>query len=115
MARVKKGTQRNKKRKRLLKKAKGYRWGRKSKKRAAKQALLKAGQYAFRDRKVRKRRMRRRWQNIINHAARREGLNYSTFIHKLKEHDIQLDRKVLANLVQNHPETFERIVEQVKE
>jgi large subunit ribosomal protein L20 len=114
MTRVKKGTQRNKKRKRLLKQAKGYRWGRKSKKRKAKQALLKAGQYAFRDRKVKKRRMRRRWQNIINHAVRAHDMNYSTFIHKLKEADVKLDRKTLANLIQHHPDTFERVVEHVK-
>lgn len=113
MARTKRGTVKNKKRRRILKKAKGYKWGRKSKKRAAKQALLKAGQYAFRDRKTKKRKMRQQWQNTINFAVREYDLNYSTFIHKLKENNITLNRKMLARLATDHPETFERIVEKV--
>lgn len=114
MSRVKKGTNKNKKRKRLLKKAKGYRWGRKSKKRSAKQAVIKAGQYQYRDRRNKKRERRRQWQNIINYGVRKHGLSYSKFIHKLKENNIALNRKVLAEMVQEAPDAFERIVEKVK-
>jgi len=114
MVRVKKGKRAHKKRKNLLKFVKGFRWGRKSKYRLAKEALLKAWTYAFRDRKVKKREFRRLWQIQINAACRALGLTYSKFIHKLKEKNIALDRKILAQLAKEKPEVFEKIVEEVK-
>ena len=113
MPRVKRGTTKNKKRKRILKKTKGYRHRRNSHKRAAKEALTKAGRDAYRDRKRKKREMRRRWQVIINAALSDHELSYSQFIHQLKENGIGLDRKVLSQLAQNKPEAFSAIVEKV--
>jgi len=115
MVRVKRGKTVHKRRKRLLKRAKGFRWGRKSKYRAAKEALLHAGKYAYRDRKAKKRNFRKLWQIQINAACRQHGLSYSKFIHNLKQKRIELDRKILAELAKNNPEIFEKIVEKVKE
>lgn len=114
MPRVKGGKNKSKKRSGLLKKTKGYRYGRKSKKRAAKTAWVHAGKYAFEHRKDRKNNQRRQWQIMINAAVREHDLSYSDFIHRLKENEIELDRKVLAKLAKDRPETFERIVEAVK-
>ncbi len=113
MPRVKRGKTKNKKRKRILKKTKGYRHRRNSHKRAAKEALTHAGRNAYRDRKRKKRERRRQWQVIINAALEDTEMSYSRFIHQLKEHDIQLDRKVLAQLAQNKPDAFAGIVETV--
>ena len=113
MTRVKRGTTKNKKRKRILKKTKGYRHRRNSHKRAAKEALTKAGRDAYRDRKRKKREMRRQWQVIINAALSDHELSYSQFIHQLKENGVELDRKVLSRLAQNKPEAFSAIVEKV--
>lgn len=113
MPRVKRGKTKNKKRKRILKKTKGYRHRRNSHKRAAKEALTHAGRNAYRDRKRKKRERRRQWQVIINAALSDTDLSYSRFIHQLKEHDIELDRKVLAQLAQNKPAAFEGIIETV--
>jgi large subunit ribosomal protein L20 len=114
MVRVKRGKIAHKRRKHLLKYAKGFRWGRKSKYRLAKQALQKAWSYAYRDRKAKKRDFRKLWQIQINAACRQTGISYSKFIAGLKKNKIELDRKVLAQLVQNHPQIFEKIVEKVK-
>ena len=114
MVRVKRGKIAHKKRKYLLKYVKGFRWGRKSKYRAAKQALLKAWSYAYRDRRAKKREFRALWQIQINAACRKYGLPYNKFIYGLKQKRVELDRKILAQLAQNHPEIFEKIVEEIK-
>lgn len=102
------------KRKKILKKTKGY-WGRK------KNVLLHARNvhekgltYAFRDRRAKKREFRRLWIQRINAGVRQYGLNYSQFMHRLQANNIDLDRKVLADLALNDPKSFEQIVEKVK-
>jgi len=115
MVRVKKGKIAHKRRKHLLKYAKGFRWGRKSKYKLAKDALHHAWSYAYRDRRVKKREFRRLWQIKINAATRSLGLSYSKFINLLKRNKIELDRKVLAEFSLNHPEIFKKIIEKVKE
>jgi large subunit ribosomal protein L20 len=114
MPRVKRGVGSNKRRKNVLKDAKGYRWGRKNKYRLAKDALAHAWTYAFRDRKAKKRTFRQLWNLKINAGCRALGTNYSQFINGLKKKNIQLDRKVLADLAENKPEIFEKIVKEVK-
>ncbi|HUW71659.1 MAG TPA: 50S ribosomal protein L20 [Candidatus Humimicrobiaceae bacterium] len=114
MARVKRGKIAHKRRKYLLKHAKGFRWGRKRKYRLAKVAVMKAWRYAYRDRKAKKRDFRALWQIKINAACRLYKISYSKFIYGLKKNKIDLDRKILADLTQNHSEIFERIVEKVK-
>ncbi len=103
-----------KRRKKILKAAKGYFGARSKVYTVAKNALEKAWLYAYRDRRNKKRAFRRLWITRINAAARQEGLNYSTFMHKLSQKDIQLNRKVLADLAVNHPTAFKAIVDQVK-
>jgi len=118
MVRVKRGTIANKRRKKLLKQAKGFKWGRKSKYRAAKEALYHAWRNAFIGRKQKKRNLRRLWQIKINAGVRaysENGLNYSKFIYGLKKANIEIDRKILAELAENHPEAFKKILEIVKE
>ena len=114
MARVKRGKTAHKRRKHLLKYAKGFRWGRKSKYKLAKDALYHAWRYAYRDRKAKKREFRALWQIQINAACRQQGLSYGKFIHGLKQKKIELDRKILADLAQNYPQIFEKIVEKMK-
>lgn len=114
MPRVKRGTIAHKKRERLLKKTKGFRWGRKSKERAAKEALLHALSRKFRGRKEKKRAFRSLWNVKINATARESGLSYSKFISALKKKGIKLDRKILADLAQNEPSVFKKIVEAAK-
>jgi large subunit ribosomal protein L20 len=114
MVRVKRGKTAHKRRKHLLKYAKGFRWGRKTKYRQAKEALYHAWRYAFRDRKAKKREFRRLWQIQINAACRQFGLSYSKFIAGLKKNKVELDRKILSQLAQNHPQIFEKIIEKVK-
>jgi large subunit ribosomal protein L20 len=114
MTRVKRGKTASKRRKNLLKHAKGFRWGRKTKYRQAKEALFHAWVYAFRDRKVKKREKRALWQIKIGAAAKNLGLSYSKFIGALKKKNIELDRKILAELAQNHPQTFQKILELAK-
>lgn len=114
MPRVKRGTIHTKKRRNLLKKAKGYMWGRKSKMRAARVAVLKAGAYAFRDRRNKKRTFRRLWNTKINAAARANGTTYSKLINGLTRAKIGLNRKMLADLAENNPEVFKAVVEKVK-
>lgn len=111
--RVKRGTSHTKKRKRLLKKTKGFRAGRKNLIRLAKTAVLKAGVHAYNDRKRKKRTRRGLWQIKINAAVRPYGLSYSKFINLLKKNKIELDRKVLADLAEHETEVFEAIVKLV--
>ncbi len=114
MVRVKRGKIAHKRRKRLLKEAKGFKWGRKSKYRLAKEALFHAWSYAYRGRKEKKRNYRRVWQAEINSACREFGLTYSKFIAGLKKNKIELNRKILAQLAIEKPEIFEKIIEKVK-
>ncbi len=114
MSRVKRGTTANKRRHKILKQTKGFRWGRKNKERAAKEALLHAWSHAFRGRKEKKREYRRLWNVQINAATRISGMSYSQFIGKLKKAKIVLDRKILADLARTEPKIFEQIVAKVK-
>jgi len=114
MVRVKRGKASHKRKKHLLKYTKGFRWGRKSKPALAKDALLHAWTYSFRDRKAKKREFRRLWQIQINAACRPLGISYSKFINGLKKNKIELDRRVLAELAQKEPKIFTQIIEKVK-
>ncbi|WP_136161954.1 50S ribosomal protein L20 [Sphingomonas flavalba] len=114
MARVKRGTTTKAKHKRILDQAKGYYGRRKNTIRIARQAVEKAGQYAYRDRKVKKRSFRALWIQRINAAVRAEGLTYGVFIHGLKLANIDLDRKVLADIAMHEGDAFKAIVTQVK-
>lgn len=114
MPRVKRGITHVKKRKKLLSKTKGYKWGRKKLIKAAKTAVLKAGVHAYRDRK-KKKRTNRGLQNIrIGAFARENGLSYSRLIDALKKADIALDRKILADFAINNKAVFSKIVEKIK-
>ncbi|MBI2024973.1 MAG: 50S ribosomal protein L20 [Candidatus Harrisonbacteria bacterium] len=114
MPRVKRGKIATKKRAKILRYTKGFRWGRKSKERAAKEALLHAWSHAFRGRKQRKRDFRALWNVKINAASRLSGIKYSKLINLLKMANIKLDRKILADLAQNEPKVFEKVVASVK-
>jgi len=114
MARVKRGVPAHAKHKKVLKKAKGYYGRRKNTIRIAKQAVEKAMQYAYRDRKRRKRTFRALWIQRINAAVREHGLTYGRFINGLALAGITVDRKVLADLAVNDPAEFGKIVEQAK-
>lgn len=114
MPRVKRGTTHVKKRRKLLKKAKGYKWGRKNLIKQAKEAVVKAGAHAYVDRKKKKRVNRALWQIKISAFVRAKGISYSKFIDALKKQKIGLDRKVLADLAVNNKKILTKIVEQVK-
>jgi large subunit ribosomal protein L20 len=114
MARVKRGVVAKARHKRILDKAKGYYGARRKVYRVAKQAVTKAGQYAFRDRRQRKRQFRALWITRINAAARIHGLSYSRFINGLKKAEIEIDRKVLADLAVRDAEAFGALAEQAK-
>jgi large subunit ribosomal protein L20 len=114
MARVKRGVTTRAKHKNILEQAKGYYGRRKNTIRIARQAVEKAGQYAYRDRKVKKRTFRGLWIQRINAAVRVEGLTYSQFMHGVKLAGIQLDRKVMADLAMNEAATFTAIIAQAK-
>ena len=103
-----------KRRKKILKAAKGYFGARSNVYTVAKNAVEKAWSYAYRDRRNKKRAFRRLWIARINAASRAEGLSYSKFMHALKNNNIDLDRKVLADLAMNHPASFKAVVDQVK-
>jgi large subunit ribosomal protein L20 len=111
MPRVKSGVQAHARHKKVIKAAKGYRGRRKSCFRVATQAVDKAGQYAYRDRKVKKRDFRSLWIVRINAAARVNGLSYSRFMHGLNEAGIELDRKVLADIAVRDAEGFAKLAE----
>jgi len=114
MARVKRGTIAKAKHKKVLKKAKGYYGARSKLYKTAKQAVIKAGQYAYRDRRQRKRQFRALWITRINAAARLHGLSYSRLINGLNRADVDIDRKVLADIAVHDPEAFGAIAEQAK-
>lgn len=113
MARVKRGTTAIKTRRNVLKRVKGYRFGRSNKERQAREAIAHAGNHAFGHRRDRKGDFRRLWSVRINAALRPLGLSYSRFIDTLKKKGVALDRKVLATLATDHPEVFKRVVENV--
>jgi large subunit ribosomal protein L20 len=115
VSRVKRSVQARKKRRATLERTKGYRGQAHSSYKRAKEALLKADSYAYRDRRNRKRDFRRLWIVRINAAARQEGLSYSQFMHGLREAGIELDRKVLADIAVRDPETFRRFAERARE
>lgn len=104
----------NKRRKNILRKVKGYRFGRSTKERVAKEAIVHAGTHAFRHRKTKKRLARNLWALRINAGTRESGLSYSKFIGALKKNGSLLDRKVLAGMAKDHPEAFARIVSKTK-
>ena len=114
MPRVKRGKVRARKRARVLKRTKGMMWGRKSKIKLAKTAAVKAGVYAYRDRRAKKRDFRALWNMRLNAALREMGWTYSRFINGLKKANIVLDRKVLSELAVQHPEIFKAVVNAVK-
>ncbi len=114
MARVKRGVQARKKHKKILKLAKGYYNARRKIYRVAKQAVIKADQYSYRDRRNRKRAFRALWITRINAGARNNGLSYSRFINGLKKADISLDRKILADMAVHDKAGFSAVVEQAK-
>ena len=104
----------NKRRKNILAQTKGYRFDRKSKERVAKEAIRHAGAYAFKHRRAKKREFRNLWTLRINAAVRPLGFSYSRFIDALKKANVALDRKVLSDLAQNHPETLARLTSSLK-
>ncbi len=115
MPRVKRGVTARAKHKKILKQAKGYYGARSRVYRVAKQAVIKALQYAYRDRRQKKRQFRALWIVRINAAARRFDLSYSRFMNGLKKADIALDRKVLADIAVNDPQAFEVLATRAKE
>ena len=114
MARVKRGVTSHARHTKVLSKAKGYYGKRKNTIRVAKQAVEKAAQYAYRDRKVRKRDFRSLWIQRINAMVREHGMRYSTFMHGLNKAGISIDRKVLADLAVNEPQAFMEILSKVQ-
>ena len=114
MSRVKRGVTKNKRRKNILAQTKGYRFGRRSKERVAKEAIHHAGAHAFRHRRAKKREFRNLWALRINAAGRPLGFTYSKLIGALKKSEIQLDRKSLAALAKDFPEVFERLTKQLQ-
>lgn len=114
MPRVKRGTSHVKRRKNILAKTKGYKWGRKNQIKRAKEAVVKAGVHSYVDRKKKKRVNRGLWQIKISAFVKEYELSYSKFINLLKKKDIILDRKVLADLAENNKEIMKNIVEEVK-
>jgi large subunit ribosomal protein L20 len=115
MARVKRGVEARRKHKKVLKLAKGYRGARSRTFKVAKQAVTRAGQYAYRDRKVKKRTFRSLWIVRINAAVREHGMSYNVFMNSLKRANISLDRRVLANIAAEDSESFADLVEIAKQ
>ena len=115
MPRVKRGTKRHARRKKVLKAAKGYFLGKSKLFKFAAEALDRAGQFAYRDRKTRKRDFRRLWIVRIGAAARQNGLNYNQFVFGLKKAGIELDRKILADIALEDPAGFAQLAEKAKE
>ncbi len=114
MARVKRGVTSKARHKKVIKAAKGYYGRRKNTIRIAKQAVERAGQYAYRDRKTRKRNFRSLWIQRINAASREHGLTYGRFINGLNKSGVEIDRKILADIAVNNPTTFKDLVEKAQ-
>ncbi|OGH37410.1 MAG: 50S ribosomal protein L20 [Candidatus Levybacteria bacterium RIFCSPLOWO2_01_FULL_38_21] len=114
MARVKRGTVSRRKHKKLLKKTKGYRGTKSRLIKVAKEAELHARAYSYHGRKLKKRDLRSLWITRIGEAVKKEGLSYSKFINELKKANIELDRKILSDLIVNDPTTFKKVVENVR-
>ncbi|MFA5961203.1 MAG: 50S ribosomal protein L20 [Parcubacteria group bacterium] len=114
MTRVKRGMAASKRRKNLLEDAKGFKWRRSTNYRAAKEAVIKAGSYAFRDRRAKKRVMRKLWITRLNIALRELGFKYSQFIKIMADKKIELDRKVLSQMAVTEPKVFAKLIESVK-
>jgi large subunit ribosomal protein L20 len=114
MSRVKRGVMTKKRHKNVLKAAKGFRWGRKNLFTKAKEAVIKAGKYAHRDRRSKKRSFRRLWITRLNTALRQHDVRYSDFIAIEERKNIMLDRKVLSQMAVENPKVFEKFVESVK-
>ncbi len=114
MSRVKKGVNALKRRRKVLSQTKGYRFGRSTKERQAKEALAHAGKYAFAHRKDKKSDRRAQWQIVISGALKEHNMSYSKFIGSLKKKDILVDRKILATLIKENPDAFKRLVAQAQ-
>lgn len=114
MARARNSSATRARHKKWIKRAKGYRGRRSRVFKIAKEAVLKAGQHAYRDRRKKKANFRQVWQIRINAAVRQHGLSYSRFIHQLRTHNVELDRKVLADLAQKEPAAFKALVDHVQ-
>ncbi|MCX6730061.1 MAG: 50S ribosomal protein L20 [Candidatus Portnoybacteria bacterium] len=114
MTRVKRGVQKRARKKKIIKLAKGFKWRRKTNYRAAKDALKHAWTYAYRDRRTKKRNFRNLWNIKINAICRENGISYSRFIEATKKANIEIDRKVLSQLAEKYPETFKKILEELK-
>lgn len=114
MTRVKRGVQKRRRRKKIIKQTKGFKWGRKAKYSLAKDALQHAWTYAYRDRKAKKREFRRLWQIKINAICRENDISYSKFINAIRRNNIGIDRKILAQLAEFHPDIFKKIIDEVK-
>jgi large subunit ribosomal protein L20 len=114
MSRIKRAVQARKHRKHLMAHAKGFKYGRKSKFKLAKEALRHAWTYAYRDRKAKKRSFRNLWNLQINALARQNGITYSRLINGLKKNKIELNRKVLSELANEYPKVFIKIIEEAK-
>lgn len=114
MTRVKRGVMTKKRHKNILEKAKGFRWGRKKLFTKAKEAVIKAGKYARRDRRAKKRTFRSLWIVRLNNALREHGITYRAFIALQKSKHIELDRKVLSEMAMEQPTTFAKFIESVK-
>lgn len=114
MTRVKRGVTAHKRREKTLRYAKGFKWGRKSKERAAHDALLHAWTHQFVGRKRKKREFRKLWNIKVNAASRLGGFSYSKFIAALKKKNIELDRKILADLAESHSKVFAKVVAAAK-
>ena len=112
MSRVKRGVQKRKRRKKIIKQAKGFKWQRKSNFKLAKDALRHAWAYAYRDRRAKKRDFRKLWNIKINALCRENKVSYSKFINALKNNKVELDRKILSQLAEFHPEIFNHIIEE---
>ncbi|CAL4318962.1 50S ribosomal protein L20 [Buchnera aphidicola] len=115
MARVKRGVTAHSRHKKVLKQAKGYYGARSRVYRVAKQAVIKAGQYAYRDRRQKKRQFRKLWITRINAMVRKYEISYSEFIFKLKKMCIQINRKILSNMAISNPHAFDLLVKNVQE
>ena len=114
MTRVKKGVHALKRRRSVLKQTKGFRYGRSTKERQAKEALLHAGNYSFAHRKDKKSHNRKLWNIKINAGARELGMTYSKLIDALKKKKMLIDRKIMADLAENHPRTFAKVLASLK-